>query len=109
MEFEEIIEQNSIESLEDLISFMKQLTDEYIRSRAREATAEECGLDRRCGNLYVHAEFIACHISDDRMLKYYGGFEYINERHVTHMGDYVIYSTDDSRAMEAFTHYNENT
>ena len=61
----------------------------------------DLGLDRRSARrLYMGDTFLAVGIEDLKNLNYYGGFEYVSPEHVTHLGDYTLFSTDDSRVME---------
>ena len=75
---------------------------------------EHLGLDYRVGwNFWVDGNDIIVHRKDNRTLRYYGGFEYISDDHVTHVGDYVIYSlvTDQCEVDECIhsclTHYHQ--
>jgi imidazolonepropionase-like amidohydrolase len=65
--------------------------------------AESLGLDERCGPLVVGEDWIA--VSDDgvRRLRYYGGFEYIDEEYITMLGNTTFYSIEADRVLEAMT------
>ena len=69
----------------------------------RRVTANELGLDVRCGRAYV-GENLDCIIVDDanaRSYNYYGGFEYINDEDVRRIGDYVVYLETSDRVRDA--------
>ncbi len=70
--------------------------------------AEDCGLDSRCGKLWINwdTEYI---ISNRGSLNYYGGFEYVDMDHKFTIGDYTFYSGWDSdRVREALDIFREN-
>jgi hypothetical protein len=72
--------------------------EELIDEEFRLVKPEDVGLDSRAGyNLFINEDFIAVSKSNRRSLDYYGGFEYVDEEHVTVLGDYVFYSADDGR------------
>ena len=62
--------------------------------------AEELGLDRRCGALYISNDCIAVPKHRDNSLQYYGGFEYVDKDYRTEVGDWVFYFDEDSRVRE---------
>ena len=69
-----------------------------IDEEFREVTPKEIGLDPRAGyNLFINEDYIAVSKGNRRTLDYYGGFEYVDEEHVTVLGDMVFYSADDER------------
>ena len=69
-----------------------------IDEEFREVTPKEVGLDPRAGyNLFINEDYIAVSKGNRRTLDYYGGFEYVDEEHVTVLGDMVFYSSDDER------------
>ena len=73
-----------------------------VMSECSDVTPEALGIDSRAGHsLRVSDDFIACPKgSAQRMLEYYGGFEYVDKEYVSEMGDWVIYSGEDSRVRE---------
>ena len=76
-----------------------------IDEEFREVTPKEVGLDPRAGyNLFINEDYIAVSKGNRRTLDYYGGFEYVDEEHVTVLGDMVFYSADDERVQN---HLNE--
>ena len=82
MDFREMFEQ------------VEQLVQEYIDT-ADKVAADEVGLDRRSGMVYVTKECIFAHKDANRSLRYYGGFEYVSAEFVKHIGDYVFYMLED--------------
>lgn len=60
-------------------------------------TAKEVGLDERCGNVFVSTDWIAIERRGQKVLNYYGGFEYVDPEYVHALTEYVFYSTEDSR------------
>ena len=87
-----------------IIDEVTELTDNYVANMGR-VPANQLGLDPRCGKLFVSPDCIATEKSNDRALKYYGGFEYINDMHRHEMGDYVFYSNEATRVDEALEYY----
>ena len=84
-----------------LYKLMKEINakvEELIEEEFREVTSKEVGLDTRSAyQLLINEDYIAIRKSARRTLDYYGGFEYVDEEHVTVLGDYVFYSSDDER------------
>lgn len=64
-------------------------------------SATSCGLDTRCGSVWIGDGFLAS--DQSRMLDYYGGFEYVSDEHKTHIGSFTFYSIEDARVAN---HYN---
>lgn len=77
-------------------------------------TADKLGLDIRAGyTLYIDEECIIVDKNNDRMLQYYGGFEYVDKDLRNAIGDYVIYTNGgDDRVARCIDYYydkeNEN-
>jgi hypothetical protein len=87
--------------LYNLINEINGKVEELIDEEFRLVKPEDVGLDSRAGyNLFINEDFIAVSKSNRRSLDYYGGFEYVDEEHVTVMGDYVFYSADDERVQD---------
>lgn len=86
--------------------------DDQIRMTVRElpyVPAEELGLDRRAGyRLWIDEDAIIVNKNDDRVLQYYGGFEYVDTNARIECGDYVIYTNDDSRVQDCLDFFYEN-
>ena len=84
--------------LYELLSEINSKVDGLIDEEFREVTPKEIGLDTRAGyRLFINEDYIAVSKSNRRSLDYYGGFEYVDEEHVTVLGDMVFYSSDDER------------
>ena len=84
--------------LYDLMNEINIKVDRLINDEFREVSPQELGLDPRAGyHLFINEEYIAVGNGNRRSLDYYGGFEYVDEEHVTVLGDYVFYSADDER------------
>lgn len=72
-------------------------------------SAEEIGLDRRAGKVWVDEDGNIIITSNPGSLDYYGGFEYVDEDAVTTLGCYKIYNGDyDGRVGNAIDFYLEN-
>ena len=71
---------------------------EFVHNEMIETTADKLGLDPRAGSrFYVSENIIAINIAQDRILKYYGGFEYVNDVYRREYGDYIFYLGDCDR------------
>jgi len=69
----------------------------------RRVTANDLGLDMRCGRAYI-GENNDCIVVDDanaRSFNYYGGFEYIDSEDKRTLGDYVVYIDTSERVRDA--------
>lgn len=79
-----------------------EFTEEFrhgLFTKCKAVPAEHCGLDRRCGTVWIGEDFLA---SDaPRLLDYYGGFEYVDSAYKTIIGGVTIYSTEDKRVAAA--------
>ena len=84
--------------LNELISEINSKVEGLIDEEFREVTPKEVGLDSRAGyRLFINEDYIAVSRGNRRTLDYYGGFEYVDEEHVTVLGDMVFYSSEDER------------
>ena len=84
--------------LYDLMNEINIKVDRLINDEFREVSPQELGLDPRAGyHLFINEEYIAVGNGNRRSLDYYGGFEYVDEEHVTVLGEYIFYSADDER------------
>jgi hypothetical protein len=84
---------------------MLDAIDEVVRRHVqclRRVTANELGLDMRCGRAYV-GENNDCIVveGDGHMFNYYGGFEYIADEDKRVLGDYVFYLDTSDRVRDA--------
>ena len=85
-------------ALSNLIHEINEKIEDLINEEFREVKPKDVGLDVRSGYcLFINEDYIAVRKCDRRPLDYYGGFEYVDEEHVTVLGDYVFYSSDDER------------
>ena len=87
---------------------IRNLVDEYFEdSGAVRVSAEEVGLDRRAGYVFVSTEegWIAAIAGNVRSLEYYGGFEYVTDKLT--IGEMTFYSSDSSRVADAIEYYND--
>ena len=85
-------------ALRELLSEMNSKVEGLIDEEFREVTPKEIGLDTRAGyRLFINEDYIAVSRGNRRSLDYYGGFEYVDEEHITVLGDMVFYSSDDER------------
>ena len=92
-------------NFKQLKSEVDDLVGEYIDSM-EVVKANQLGLDPRAGReILVSPDNIAVHVSDDKCLRYYGGFEYINDMHRHEIGDYVFYSREATRVDECLEFY----
>lgn len=69
--------------------------------------AEELGLDRRCGSVWVSDDCIVAR-NNKRNLEYYGGFEYVDPDFVLTVGDFRFYYSEDSRVRDHIDTYKES-
>ena len=84
--------------LYNLINEINGKVEFLIDDEFRLVRPEDVDLDSRAGyTLFINEDYIAVSKSNRRSLDYYGGFEYVDEEHVTVLGDYVFYSSDDER------------
>jgi hypothetical protein len=78
---------------------------ELVR-QATEVAPEDVGLDRRSGyRLYLMEDGIIVTKYDDRVLQYYGGFEYVDKEHRFELGKWVFYSAEDERVQDCLDHW----
>lgn len=86
-------------TFEDIQNELENLADN-IRAATKNVEPKQLGLDERAsyGQLLVGDNFIAAGSrNDDRVLQYYGGFEYVDKDCRLEVGSLVIYSAEDER------------
>lgn len=84
----------------EMTSIVDDSVAQFIAT-AEEIKPEVCGLDRRAGyKLFITEDVIACRMSDDKSLQYYGGFEYVGQEYRSVMGGYAFYDGEDERVQE---------
>lgn len=74
----------------------------------QEVVPQDIGLDRRAGyRFYVNDEILAVTKDDDRVLQYYGGFEYVDKHCRTEIAGWVFYSAEDDRVADHLSRLDE--
>jgi len=82
-------------------NLMNEMVEQLIDDEFRSVKPTEIGLDSRAAHeVFINEDNIAIRRSNRRSLDYYGGFEYVDEEHVTVLGDYIFYSSDDERVQD---------
>ena len=94
-------------NIEHLQEQVNQLVETMLEEKAKLVPASQLQLDERCGSLYVADDFIAAKRDNNRRLRYYGGFEYVDEENITYIGDYVIYNNNCDRVYEAIEYFQQ--
>ena len=91
---------------EDFIEAMSQRAYEFVYKMS-DATAIQLALDARAfsGRVGVDETAIAVHRDQDRMLQYYGGFEYVDKEYRVEVGDFIFYLAGDSRVQGHLDHF----
>jgi len=85
-----------MENVYGLIEIVNEKVETFIRE-LETFRADELGLDTRCGYLYANEDCIVVGKSADRLLQYYGGFEYVDKEYRFELGNYVVYLGEDKR------------
>ena len=71
---------------------------DHIQTTMVETGPDKLGLDIRAGyKFWVDEGTIVVGIVNDRILQYYGGFEYVDMNYRREYGDYVFYLDEDDR------------
>ena len=86
----------------DLVDEVQDLVERQVAGMRR-VSANELGLDPRCGFAYVD-EDMECIVVDDsraRGFNYYGGFEYVADEDKRQLGDYTVYLNTSDRVRDA--------
>ncbi len=90
----DMFEMEKPSSVFDLIDMVCEISEDYVKGMTH-IPAQEAGLDRRCGYIYIDDDCIAVRWGNpNRNIRYYGGFEYVDPEFVKEMGDYVFYTAD---------------
>ena len=91
------------------INFLYDIDDRvhnHVTFEMEQTDAAAVGLDIRAAyRLWVDAESIVVHKSNDGSLQYYGGFEYIEKEYRREVGDYVFYLIEADRVREALNKF----
>lgn len=95
---------------DDLFYNINQMVQEFLDGKP-EVSADEVGLDRRCGFITIGDDFIAARKCGDNRLQYYGGFEYVSKEMRHEIGEWVFYTTEgwgsDCRVSEVIERFEE--
>ena len=84
-------------NLMGLLAEIRNLTEAHVEG-LREVTADQLGLDPRCGTVWVDTDYIVAHKGS--RIEYYGGFEYIEGDNRDEFGDYVVYYATSDRVQD---------
>ena len=87
----------------------QKLEIEFSGSDYTRVKPEAFGLDKRAFSEAITDgfDYIIVKKNNDKSLRYYGGFEYVDDYSRQEYGSYVIYSSDDSRVSDALDTYRE--
>ena len=87
----------------------QKLEIEFASSDYFRAKPEAFGLDPRSfGEAITDGfDYLIVKRNDDKSLKYYGGFEYVNDFGRQEYGNYVIYSSESTRVFDALEAFRE--
>ena len=92
--------------ISDFVFRMNGQIERYVIDHMERTTAKELGLDPRAGyDLYITKDGIAVEKEADRVLQYYGGFEYVEKEFRTELGEYVFYSIGDERVYDCLDRF----
>ena len=91
------VDNAEFENTDDMLESVNSIVHNHVMNM-RQVSANLLGLDSRCGRAWVNDFFVVC---DDRNgFDYYGGFEYVDKDHVTLIGGFKFYSSQDSRVRD---------
>jgi hypothetical protein len=99
-------------NLTSLLAEIRNSTEAHVQG-LREVTADQLGLDSRCGRVWVDTDYNVvcdtCYIVAHKgsRIEYYGGFEYIEDEHRDEFGDYVVYYATSDRVQDCLEHLME--
>lgn len=87
----------------------QKLEIEFSGSDYTRAEPKAFGLDQRAfGEAITDGfDYIIIKKSDDKSLRYYGGFEYVNDFARQEYGNWIIYSSESTRVYDALETYRE--
>lgn len=87
---------------------IEELLDETL-TKANSVPPEMLGLDPRSARrVWLAEDGLFVHAGDDRVMQYYGGFEYVDKSCRKAYGHYVFYSADDERVWGHLDTYRSN-
>ena len=108
MENNELIDRLGGMSVFEMKEELNQLAEELFSNVGKRVTPAELGFDERTARCFWRGpEWLALHQSQLAVAQYYGGLEYVHYEHVLHFGDYVFFSTDDSRIANHWDRFDE--
>ena len=81
---------NNCTSIMEVVDEVTYGIDRFVAGMER-VSADQLGLDVRCGRVYIDRDERVIVSSNQRGLEYYGGFEYIDAECKVKIGDYTIY------------------
>lgn len=78
------------------------IVETYIQEECQPGDRNKTGLDPRAfaGEFFFNEDCVVVTVGMNRSLRYYGGFEYIDDEFVRTYGDYVIYSAEHERVRD---------
>lgn len=93
----------------DMIDDVSDVSRIYVETKMKEVKPSLLGLDKRSASkIYIDAECIAVKVSEDKLLQYYGGFEYVDRADKNQVGSYVFYFATSDRVYRCLTNYKES-
>ena len=95
----------------ELDSRVADIIENYIDTECKVGDREKTGLDPRAfqGKFFYNNDCVVVTLGMNRSLRYYGGFEYIDEEYVRQYGDYVIYSAEHERVRDVIESLTEES
>jgi hypothetical protein len=102
-------------NLYELKQEVSAVTESFIDENCQRVLAEKCGLDTRCGYIWISKDLQGSSViaiekgMRARLLDYYGGFEYVDPDSRTEVGDWVFYDDFDERVFEALQYFSDQS
>lgn len=88
----------SADTADEFKAVANEISVALLARVSKQVTAEQLGLDRRAAHtLWRGPTWIAVEERSNSNLRYYGGFEYVDQEQVAVVGDYTFYFIGDSR------------
>jgi hypothetical protein len=96
-------------SICDMLDDIADATRLYVETKMKAVKPSLLGLEGRCASiLYIDKDCIAVKVSEDKLLQYYGGFEYVDRADRHQAGSFVFYFATSDRISRCLTNYEEN-
>lgn len=93
----------------DMINDVSVVSRIFVETKMKEVSPSLLGLDKRSASrLYINSECIAVNVLEDKLLQYYGGFEYIDFVDKYQVGSYIFYFASSSRVHRCLSNYKES-